>query len=103
MRCPQIQGGWRPAGTGARVAARCSHTPTACSLLEAALALLPEALASLADGLRAWLCSGACLSPSGAFAAWVDHASGRRSFEYPEISGYALTYLAGLESLLERE
>jgi hypothetical protein len=72
-------------------------------LLEAALALLPEALASLADGLRAWLCSGACLSPSGAFVAWVDHASGRRSFEYPEISGYALTYLAGLESLLERE
>jgi hypothetical protein len=29
--------------------------------------------------------------------------NGRRSFDYPEISGYALTYLAGLESMEKHE
>lgn len=31
---------------------------------------------------------------SGAFSAWVERVSGIRAFEYPEITGYALTHLA---------
>jgi hypothetical protein len=61
----------------------------------------PETVRATAAGLRAWICSGACQSDSGAFVAWVDRDTGRRSYEYPEITGYALTYLAGLPSLSE--
>jgi hypothetical protein len=63
----------------------------------------PEVLAATSAGLRAWVSSGACQSESGAFVAWFDLANGRRSYDYPEISGYALTYLAGQVSLSERE
>ena len=52
-------------------------------------------IASAARGMRAWLASGAAQSHSGAYYAWRDDA-GRPSFEYPEITGYALTHLAGL-------
>lgn len=45
--------------------------------------------------LRGWLSRGPVQSDSGAFYAWVDESSGEGSFEYPEITGYALTYLAG--------
>ncbi|MGZ8666723.1 MAG: hypothetical protein ACXWZM_06390 [Solirubrobacterales bacterium] len=45
--------------------------------------------------LRGWLGSGPIQSPSGAFYAWIDEETGQGSFEYPEITGYALTYLAG--------
>jgi hypothetical protein len=63
----------------------------------------PEVLAATSAGLRAWVCSGACQSESGAFVAWFDLANGCRSYDYPEISGYALTYLAGQTFLSERE
>ena len=48
-----------------------------------------------AAALRRWLASGEPQSPSGAFYAWVEE-DGSPSFEYPEITGYALTHLAGL-------
>jgi hypothetical protein len=56
----------------------------------------------VADGLRLWLASGAAQAPSGAFYAWRDN-DGRPSFEYPEITGYALTHFAGLTGPTERE
>ncbi len=49
---------------------------------------------TVADGLRAWLASGAVQSPSGAFCAWRESDTGNLAFEYPEITGYALTHLA---------
>jgi hypothetical protein len=67
------------------------------------LALDPEAIAVTRAGLRAWVFSSACQSPSGAFVAWCDLAESSRSYDYPEVSGYALTYLAGQTSLSERE
>ena len=70
---------------------------------ETILANDPEALAAAAAGLRAWVSSGVCQSASGAFVAWFDRASGRRSYDYPEITGYVLTYLAGQTFLSERE
>ncbi len=53
-------------------------------------------------GLHEWL-MGAAQGPSGAFWAWCDLSTGQPSFEYPEITGYVLTYLAGLASLSARE
>src|SRR5207302_7961840 len=67
------------------------------------MALDPEAIVATADALSAWLSSGAGQSSSGAFVAWFDVANGRRSFDYPEISGYVLTYLAGRPSTGQRE
>lgn len=61
--------------------------------------LEPEAVTETEAGLRAWLSSGACQSSAGAFVAWLDLATGLAAYEYPEITGYALTYLAGLASL----
>lgn len=55
----------------------------------------PRAAAEATTGLRAWLGSGACQSESGAYYAWVDADTGEPAFEYPEITGYALTWLAG--------
>lgn len=51
-------------------------------------------VSELAVELRRWLAAGTQM-PSGAIAAWLDHESGRPAFEYPEISGYALTHFAG--------
>jgi hypothetical protein len=48
----------------------------------------------LAIQLRRWLCSGA-QAPSGGLIAWIDHDSGHPAFEYPEITGYALTHFVG--------
>jgi hypothetical protein len=62
-----------------------------------------ETAGATAVGLRTWVSSQACQSASGAFVAWLDPGSGRQSYEYPEISGYALTYLAGLGSLSDAE
>lgn len=45
--------------------------------------------------LRSWLTSGACQDAGGAFYAWRDEVSGEPAFAYPEITGYALTFLAG--------
>lgn len=50
------------------------------------------------DGLRAWLGSGALQSPGGAFCAWKESDTGQLAFEYPEITGYALTHLAQHET-----
>jgi hypothetical protein len=54
-------------------------------------------------GLREWICSGACQSETGAFVAWIDAASGEPAYDYPEITGYALTYIASQPELSERE
>jgi hypothetical protein len=67
------------------------------------LTLDPEGVARTGAGLRTWLSSGACQSPSGAFVAWCDLTARSRSYDYPEITGYALTFLAGQTSLSERE
>ncbi len=48
----------------------------------------------LADGIGRWLASGRPQSASGAFCSWWDARSGSLGFEYPEITGYALTWLA---------
>lgn len=45
--------------------------------------------------LRGWLGSGPIDSPTGAYFAWIEEGTGRAAFEYPEITGYALTYLMG--------
>lgn len=55
-----------------------------------------------AAGLRGWLAGGEPQSPSGAFYAWVDEG-GEPAFEYPEITGYALTHLAGVADPTEAE
>lgn len=59
--------------------------------------------ASLYKELRGWLCAGATQTDSGAFCAWVDAEDGQRSFEYPEITGYALTHLASLDDPTDPE
>jgi hypothetical protein len=53
--------------------------------------------------VRAWLVTDEARSPSGAFHAWYDSQSGERAFAYPEITGYALTHLAGLVDASECE
>lgn len=54
-----------------------------------------DAATRLAASLRAWLTSGAVQGPDGAFHAWLDGKDGSLVFAYPEITGYALTFLAG--------
>ncbi len=49
----------------------------------------------VAGELRSWLATGPIQSPSGSYYAWIDELTGQGSFEYPEITGYALTHLAG--------
>jgi hypothetical protein len=56
-------------------------------------------LSEVSRQLRGWLRSGPIQSPSGAFYAWIDEPTGQPAFEYPEITGYALTYLAGRPEL----
>jgi len=51
-------------------------------------------LSALNAGVRRWLSSGALQSPGGAFCAWKDAVTSELAFEYPEITGYALTHLA---------
>lgn len=46
-------------------------------------------------GIRTWLASGALSSDAGAICAWREAGDGALAFEYPEISGYALTRFAG--------
>jgi UDP-N-acetylglucosamine 2-epimerase (non-hydrolysing) len=54
----------------------------------------PEVVRWGAEGLSRWISSGACQSSSGAWAAWVEMASGEKAYDYAEITGYALTHLA---------
>ena len=70
---------------------------------EAPSTLAPSAVRSTAAGLRAWIASGVSQSESGAFVAWVDLATGRPSYDYPEITGYALSFLASQASLSDDE
>lgn len=53
----------------------------------------------LSAQLRRWLTSGRCQRANGAFVAWRDARTGVHAFEYPEITGYVLTYLAGRPTL----
>lgn len=57
----------------------------------------------LVAGLRRWLASGQLQSPAGAFCAWRDADSEQLAFEYPEINGYALTWLAGRRDPTDQE
>ena len=63
----------------------------------------PEVVRWGADGLARWISSGACQSSSGAFAAWVELASGEKAYDYAEITGYALTHLAARPELSDDE
>lgn len=58
---------------------------------------------ALFDSLRVWLASGDCQSEHGAFYAWKDATTGIPAFEYPEITGYALTHFARREDLTAQE
>lgn len=51
-------------------------------------------MAALTASLRRWLASGHCQSASGAFFAWHDATTSQPAYEYPEITGYALTHFA---------
>ena len=59
--------------------------------------------AAIAHALRRWLFSGKCQSESGAFCGWRDAGTGQLAFEYPEITGYLLTFVAGLPDLTPDE
>ena len=52
--------------------------------------------AATPEQLRVWLVHEA-QAPSGAFYSWVDTSSGVPGYEYPEITGYALTHIASLD------
>jgi len=58
---------------------------------------------SLMQNLHRWLASGTCQSEGGAFYAWLDAVTGVPAFEYPEITGYALTHFAGRGDLTVEE
>jgi hypothetical protein len=49
------------------------------------------------------MASGECQSPSGAFYAWVDAETGEPAFEYPEITGYALTHFSAGDDPAEKD
>lgn len=66
-------------------------------------ATLLEQTPALANGLRRWIASGPCRSDSGAYYAWIDGETSTPAFEYPEITGYALTYLAALPDMTVKE
>lgn len=70
------------------------HEDTAVSATQA-LAYVTAQLevAELLRDMRFWLSVGT-QSDSGGIVAWVDHESGSQAFEYPEITGYALTHFA---------
>ncbi len=58
---------------------------------------------ALADQLRAWLSSSRIQASSGAFCAWRDAATDSLAYEYPEITGYALTWLTAHDPPRDRE
>jgi hypothetical protein len=57
----------------------------------------------VANEIRRWLASGRAQADSGAFCAWRDIGRDALAFEYPEITGYALTWLAGRRDPLQHE
>ncbi len=62
-----------------------------------------EGSARVATGTRQWLSSGRVQASSGAYCAWRDIANDNLAFEYPEITGYALTWLSWCDGLDARE
>jgi hypothetical protein len=64
----------------------CIVTPTGSSVL--------VDIPALAAGLRKWIVEGPCRGTDGAYHAWVDESDGSVAYAYPEITGYALTWLA---------
>lgn len=63
---------------------------------------VPQPAAAMSARLRQWLPAFA-QSTSGAFYAWIDATTGAPAFEYPEITGYALTHLAAQSDPSEAE
>jgi hypothetical protein len=63
---------------------------------------LAQRAAEQAACLARWLASGEVQSPAGAFCAWREEG-GELAFEYPEITGYALTWLASRRDPSEAE
>ena len=63
---------------------------------------LLSTLLSTSGEIRQWLVRRA-RSTSGAVYAWVDAATGSPAFEYPEITGYALTFWAAQSIVTEDE
>lgn len=59
--------------------------------------------AEMSRRMRHWLSSDLIRSGSGAYCAWRDVRNERNAFEYPEITGYALTFLAGCSCLTPNE
>lgn len=53
--------------------------------------------------IRRWMSSGRLQAASGAFCAWRDQTADTLAFEYPEITGYALSWLAGHRELSAEE
>jgi len=64
--------------------------------------VIASSLHELPTRLRDWILSQS-QGPDGAFHAWRDAHTGALAFAYPEITGYALTYLAGRQSLSSME
>jgi hypothetical protein len=60
-----------------------------------------EVMATVA-GIRAWLV-GRAQGGSGALYSWIDAVSGQPAFEYPEITGYALTHFAAQTACSDAE
>lgn len=63
----------------------------------------PADLQSTIRAIRGWLASDMPRSPSGAYYSWLDSTTGAPGFEYPEITGYALTHLAGQAAASDAE
>lgn len=59
-------------------------------------------LLSTSGEIRQWLARRAHAA-SGAVYAWVDAATGAPAFEYPEITGYALTFWSAQSTVTEDE
>ena len=74
-----------PATVGRSFPAKFATRPMELDLL--------STLLSTSGEIRRWLVRRA-RSTSGAVYAWVDAATGAPAFEYPEITGYALTFCA---------
>jgi hypothetical protein len=58
---------------------------------------------AVAAAIRRWLASGAAQSPTGAYCAWLEATTGALAYEYPAISGGALTWLSGRRDPSPRE
>ena len=83
-----------PATVGRSFPAKFATRPMELDLL--------STLLSTSGEIRRWLVRRA-RSTSGAVYAWVDAATGAPAFEYPEITGYALTFWAGQSIVTEDE